>query len=112
MSKIRDQRSEKREWCFARVLLSGIPGQLRDINEKGIRIVLMKEKHLDINSLQKIHILPDESIDIEPFEIEAYLRWNKDDPFGSFLGFEVVEFKDNGTREDFNRLLEYYRDDL
>lgn len=112
MNNNEEQRTVKREWCFSRVLLNGIPGQLRDINEMGIRIVLMQKMDLELDSLQQIHILPDESLSIPSFEIQGRLRWNKNDPFGSFMGFQVTDFPDEKTKKTFERLLEYYKDDL
>lgn len=104
-----NHRNTEREICFARVIIQEIPGQLRDINAQGIKVVLIAESSLKTEGTAQVQILPDETLNIADFQLKGEVKWVKNDTFGQLIGIQREPFDDPNLENSFNKLLEYYR---
>lgn len=103
-----NQRNIPREQCFARVVLRDIPGQLRDINDTGIKIVLIEEIPLNTGDETTVEIQPDETLNISDFKVTGEVKWLKKDPFGQLIGIQTEDFPTPELEKSFKELLNYY----
>ncbi|MDA3851249.1 MAG: PilZ domain-containing protein [Spirochaetaceae bacterium] len=102
-------RKEPRELCFARILVKGIPGQLRDINNKGLKIALFSNIELIDNQPVKIQIFPDENWKISDLSVDAVLRWKTDDKVGCTLGLSFQGVDIHEKKGALDQLINFYR---
>lgn len=104
-----NKRLENREWCFSRVLINQVPGQLRDINQGGIKVALIQELDLPQDEDLEILIIPEDSLRLPSFCINGSVKWKRQDPFGTLLGIQISPIVKGDKKDYFEMLLSYYR---
>ena len=109
---MRVKREYKRERCFARALLPGIPafGNVADISPSGIRVRIPGDSPGPIEGRQTITISFEEMA-ISPFQLTVDRRWHRKEEKSTLIGFAVVACLDEEGRGLFESLLECYRGD-
>lgn len=108
-----NKRAKVRKHGYAKLLtVSGVPGYMRDLAEKGFRAELMEYVDWHQGITQKIKVLPYEESGIDQFKVIIEVRWVKQREPTCSVGALIKEFPEESDRKCFEELLLYYQDIL
>ena len=109
MNNNKSQRSE-REACYAKALIleTNLPGYVRDISQTGCRIDLINRVDWNPGDNIKAAIIPDPSLAIGSFRGTFEIRWVKKRDLYYVVGAQIISVKDEASRDNYKKLLQYY----
>ena len=98
------ERINDRFSSYAKVLMEGIPGYMRDISGEGFKFVTMLPCSPLAGDKKDITVLPQDSA-FSPFSLKGEIRWVKKDS-GNFLvcGIRIEKFESASAAEIYNEL--------
>ena len=108
-----DKRTFEREKCYAKILLlpDEIPGYVRDLSGKGIRIEIPVPVRYEKDSEIQAIIIPIEDLEILPIQCRLVIRWQKSESIYTTIGAEIKSLKDTAAASGFRTLGTYFSAD-
>ena len=86
------ERTNNRYNSYAKVLMDGIPGYMRDISSDGFKYVTPLPVSARTGTVEQITVIPRDS-SIQSFKLEGEIRWQKTDEEGfQVCGIRIIEF--------------------
>lgn len=102
-----DRRKDDREICYAKCVIDKVPGYVRDISSRGIRVDLISKPHTSEYKQTNCEMIPDPATGIPDFDLRVTLRWTRMDRLYFSIGAEIADM-DPGNSDAFHRLMRYY----
>ncbi len=92
------ERVNDRYSSYAKVLMNGIPGYMRDISSDGFKYVTILPVSAPTGTVEQITVIPRDG-SVKSFRLEGEVRWQKTDDEGfqvcgiRIIGFDSAEGK-------------------
>ncbi len=87
-----NNRSSSRFYSYAKVLMDGVPGYMRDISDDGFKYVTIIPMTAAQNETKTITVLP-ENEEIGQFSLTGQIRWIRTDAEGfRICGIQILSF--------------------
>jgi len=109
-----EKMRDSREICYAKILFleENIPGYVKDISLSGCRIDIPSKIDWKIGEMKKIIIIPEDPLEIKPIKGTVEIRWIKQVDLFYKCGMQVKSVKDRESKENYAKLLDYYKQHL
>lgn len=106
-----DKPRTQREICYAKIMFleDNIPGYIKDISTTGCRIDIPSDVSWEIGQRKKIIIISEEALAIDPIKGTVEIRWIKKVDMFNKCGMQVVSVKDIQSKDNYRKLLLYYK---
>ena len=88
-----NNRTSSRFTSYAKVLMDGIPGYMRDISEDGFKYVTIIPLTVEQSETKAVTVLP-ENEEISQFGLTGQIRWIRSDDEGfQICGIKILRFE-------------------
>ena len=108
----KEKRKYGRRRCYGKMVFveSDVPGYIRDISSKGMRVECPSPLSplMSKSRLIAVRILPEDDADFEPFGASVEIRWLRRGELYTTLGLYVRELS-NEAEKDYRKLLDLYK---
>lgn len=108
---MKNRRDSERSYTYAKIVINEIDilGYVRDISRDGIRIEVFDTVELNGGEEMIATIIPDQDLDIEPFNLAVQIRWSRENTPTTSVGLHVVSHRSKLSKEHFNRLFRVFK---
>ena len=103
-----EHRMEARNQGYAKAILNGRPGYLRNLTLEGCKIVTVGALPHSIEEKITFQILPEETDGPDRITLTAQLRWEKKDGPYFVYGFLILGFANPQDESAYKNLVEIY----
>jgi hypothetical protein len=104
----RDNREAQRKTTYAKLLINGIPGYIRNVSSNGIGAEFMMPPGLRVGDLIELEVHPEEETGLGATVCSAEVKWIKNEPPYFHVGLTSLP-GDEEARELFERLSGQYQ---
>ncbi len=103
-----NNRTSSRFSSYAKVLMDGIPGYMRDISHEGFKYVTIMPVNASLQEKKPVQVLPENS-ELNPFTLSGEIRWVRTDAEGfQVCGIKILAFDTPEGEKSYKKLEEQF----
>lgn len=105
-----EKRKQRRHPAYAKAMIRGIPGYIRDISSRGFHIDFLTTPGLDSGNVVTIDIYPEEQTELDSFRSTMEVIWQEQrKPYYS-VGFLLSDKAEPQQAQELKKLFESYHE--
>ncbi|OQY34034.1 MAG: hypothetical protein B6241_06010 [Spirochaetaceae bacterium 4572_59] len=99
-----NDRINNRYSSYAKILMDGLPGYMRDISSDGFKYVTILPMTVLKGDVKQITIIPQDT-SFDSFQLSGEIRWIKEESEGfQVCGIRITEFKSDQYKNSYKEL--------
>lgn len=99
-----DDRINNRYNSYAKILMDGLPGYMRDISSDGFKYVTILPMTALIGDVKQITVIP-QNASFDSFKLKGEIRWIKEESEGfQVCGIRIKEFMSDQFQRNYREL--------